>query len=104
MNLQNFIEDHKEKLRYGPVQIYGTPRYSTNVLLYGEGEHNLTTDEFELLIWILEDSLAILESTGESRSCPAMSMTLCSPQTKFKLMVQKGHGITMQMSTQKALQ
>lgn len=101
INLEDFIENHKDKLRNEPFQIYGAPSYSTNVLLYGEGEYNLETDDFELLIWIMEDSLAVLECLTESRSCHAMSMTLCSPQSKYKLKVQRGHVITLQMSTQK---
>ncbi|KAE9421625.1 hypothetical protein Angca_006385 [Angiostrongylus cantonensis] len=103
MNLQNFIEKHKEATRNAPVQIYGPPSYSTNVLLYGEGEHILEVNEFELIIWIMEDSIAILECSTESRRCSDMSMTLCSPRSKYKLNVKKGHGITLQMSMQKPL-
>ncbi|KJH51450.1 putative 3-hydroxyanthranilate 3,4-dioxygenase [Dictyocaulus viviparus] len=82
INLYDFIQQHKEKLRNGPVEIYGAPDYSTNVFLYGQGRYSMQTDEFELLIWIMEDSRAILESSTVGRLCEAMTMTLCPPNSK----------------------
>ncbi|KAK6040643.1 putative 3-hydroxyanthranilate 3,4-dioxygenase [Cooperia oncophora] len=41
MNLLEFIGNHKDALRNGPVQIYGPPLYSTEVYLYGEGKYSV---------------------------------------------------------------
>ncbi|KAK6012696.1 hypothetical protein OSTOST_22131, partial [Ostertagia ostertagi] len=82
MNLLEYIENHKDALRSGPVQIYGPPAYSTDVLLYGEGKYSLDSQDYELLIWTMAKSLSVLETSDEGRPLEAMSMTRCPPQTK----------------------
>ncbi|PIO76281.1 putative 3-hydroxyanthranilate 3,4-dioxygenase [Teladorsagia circumcincta] len=82
MNLLEYIDNHKDALRSGPLQIYGAPTYSTDVWLYGEGKYSLDSQDYELLIWTMEKSLSVLETSDEGRPLEAMSMTRCPAQTK----------------------
>ncbi|CAJ0590707.1 unnamed protein product [Cylicocyclus nassatus] len=97
INLKQFIESNKDRLGVAPVQIYGAPNYSTQVLLYGEGRHLIEANDYELLIWIMNDSEAVLEQPKGIRTMHSLSMTICPPQINCCVDVRKGQAITIQM-------
>ncbi|KAL6741829.1 hypothetical protein Aduo_015045 [Ancylostoma duodenale] len=97
INLCNFIESHSHLLLKGPVPIYEPPQYSTHVLLYGEGKYALHTDDYELLVWIMDDSYAVLEASNVERLLESLSMTLCLPRSKYQLHVRRGQVLTLHM-------
>ncbi|KHJ83633.1 3-hydroxyanthranilate 3,4-dioxygenase family protein, partial [Oesophagostomum dentatum] len=97
INLRNFISEHSEAMRNGPVQIYGAPIYSTEVYLYGEGEYQLEDSGYELLIWTMSDSEAVLETSRERRVLEANSMTIAPPRSKHQLTVKRSQVITLRM-------
>ncbi|KAK6755662.1 hypothetical protein RB195_014191 [Necator americanus] len=97
INLCDFIQLHKDQLRRGRVQIYGKPLYSTHVFLYGEGKFLLEAKEHEILLWIQNDSHAVLGIKTEERQLGVQSMTLCASNSNYLLDVKKGYAITLQM-------
>ncbi|VDM68757.1 unnamed protein product [Strongylus vulgaris] len=98
INLHNFIESHKEQLQKdGRVEIYGAPKYSTQVFLYGQGQYKIDASEYEVLIWIMVDSEAALEGPNDVSRLMSSSMTICPPQSKHHLEVKQGQAITIQM-------
>ncbi|EYC21626.1 hypothetical protein Y032_0019g3933 [Ancylostoma ceylanicum] len=97
INLRDFIESHSHLLLKGPIPIYEPPRYSSHVLLYGEGKYSLHTDDYELLLWIMDDSYAVLEGSNVERLLESLSMTLCPPRSKYQLHVRRGQVLTLHM-------
>ncbi|EYC21625.1 hypothetical protein Y032_0019g3933 [Ancylostoma ceylanicum] len=86
-----------DEYRTGPIPIYEPPRYSSHVLLYGEGKYSLHTDDYELLLWIMDDSYAVLEGSNVERLLESLSMTLCPPRSKYQLHVRRGQVLTLHM-------
>uniref|UniRef100_A0A1I7X0J0 3-hydroxyanthranilate 3,4-dioxygenase n=1 Tax=Heterorhabditis bacteriophora TaxID=37862 RepID=A0A1I7X0J0_HETBA len=66
INLEKFIEDHKDELKERPLRIYGEPTYSTEVILFGVGVHQLECTEVELIIWAQPSTYAVLVSEETS--------------------------------------
>jgi len=50
INLADFIDKNLDRIKAGPVQLYGIPEYKTSVRLFGKGRHTLESGNGELII------------------------------------------------------
>ncbi|TKR95465.1 hypothetical protein L596_009631 [Steinernema carpocapsae] len=51
INLENFIDEHLKQLEKGPVDIYDPNKYKTQVMLYGQGKHEVKASKGETLVF-----------------------------------------------------
>lgn len=68
--------------RNGPVKIYGAPEYKTEVMLLGEGSYDLESGVVELLIWLQENTFAVIEESGFTYALKSETMVRIKPNTK----------------------
>ncbi|CAB3398792.1 unnamed protein product [Caenorhabditis bovis] len=99
VNRKEFIYDHISDLKNGPVKIYGPPEYKTEVMLLGEGSYDLESGSVELLIWLQENTFAVIEESGFTYALKSETMVRLREHTKCLLNVKGGFVITIRMTS-----
>ncbi|CAD6191620.1 unnamed protein product [Caenorhabditis auriculariae] len=98
INRKEFIYDHFAELKSGPVKIYGPPLFRSEVMLLGEGFYDLESGAVELLIWLQENTFAVLEENGVTYSCKSQTMLRIKPSVKCRFDLKAGFAITIRMA------
>ncbi|PIC28236.1 hypothetical protein B9Z55_020221 [Caenorhabditis nigoni] len=97
INRKEFIYDHISEVKNGPLKIYGAPEYKTEVMLLGEGSYDLEAGAVELIIWLQENTFAVVEESGFTYALKSETMVRIKPNTKCLLNVKGGFAITIRM-------
>ncbi|KAK0411133.1 hypothetical protein QR680_005503 [Steinernema hermaphroditum] len=66
VNLEKFIEEHLPQLEKGPVPVFDSAKYSTQVLLFGRGKHSIPSGEGETIVFQQRGSSKVAVEGKES--------------------------------------
>ncbi|CAI4222926.1 unnamed protein product [Auanema sp. JU1783] len=97
INIKSFILSHSAQLMTGPIQIYGAPKYDTEVMLLGKGTYDMHSGKVELLLWIQPDSFCVLMTGGTTYPMQSETIACLKPGTDSVLEIIRGHVVSIRM-------
>jgi len=94
--LDDSINEHLNEINAGPFKLYGAPEYKTEVLLYGEGKHEIKSGDGEL-IDMPQRGKTVIDCEGKKETLGAFYMGRIAAGKKLLLNVEVGVCITVRM-------
>ncbi|CAJ0950355.1 unnamed protein product, partial [Mesorhabditis belari] len=100
IKLEQFLKENEEKLRKEPVQLYGKPKFKTEVIIFGpNGVHEwMTKEKDEVLLW-LKDGFMRLKWKDEWKEIDGNAMIRVDPGETISFQIVTGHLILISMPT-----
>uniref|UniRef100_A0A914CX97 3-hydroxyanthranilate 3,4-dioxygenase n=1 Tax=Acrobeloides nanus TaxID=290746 RepID=A0A914CX97_9BILA len=87
--LDEFVNQHLVEINSAPYKLYGSPQYTTEVLLYGNGKHRISTNDVELIVMPQRGKVSI-EVDGKRETLQAFHIGRILPGKNVLLDVDEG--------------